>query len=220
MDCKMIRMTDEGKNWTAACRGLARAFAYPDAEWASTLLDGRWPDALTEVVGPLRIKMKRMRQAIDALPNQPVAALRVLEIEYTFLFISAVPRVPAPPYASAYSGQGTLMGEPAEVAAEAYRSAGLIMSAKCHVLPDHVAAELDFLAWLGEQAIAAGQAGDVSGMQMHLDRQQKFLKDHVRHWMPEFCIRVKQAARLDLYRELARVAEQLLGRAGNPVYVC
>jgi TorA maturation chaperone TorD len=214
------RMTDDLRNWTAACRGLARAFAYPDAEWVATLLDRRWPDTFISATRSLGIKSNRIQQAIHSISNEPVAALRALEIEYTFLFISAVPHVPAPPYASAYAGQGTLMGKPAEAATEAYRSAGLEMSPQSDVLPDHVAVELDFLAWLGEQAAAGSQAGQVPGMHGYLETQQKFLKDHVQQWIPEFCLRVKKAARLDLYYEFARVAEQLFGKAAKIIYAC
>lgn len=215
-DGTMRRTADTAQNWTAALRGLARAFAYPDAEWVASLLDGRWTAALTEVIEPLRIKAKRTRQAINALPQQPASALRALEVEYTRLFISAIPRVPAPPYASAYVAQGTLMGEPAEAAAEAYRRAGLKLGADCDVLPDHVAVELEFLAWLGEQSAAADEAGDETQRRMHLDEQHRFLHDHVQRWMPEFCLRVKRAARVDFYRESARIAERLVCAAREP----
>ncbi len=200
----------------AALRGLARGFSYPDAAWVETLLDGQWPQALAEVLEPLGVATTGLRRAVDALPADPAAALRALEVEYTCLFISAVPHLPAPPYASAYTEQGLLMGEPAEAALVAYRQAGLALAVDYRDLPDHVAAELEFLAWLGEQALAAKGAGDETSAQARLAQQQAFLEQQVQPWLPRFCRRVIEAARLPFYRELARLASALLAAAPAP----
>jgi len=204
---------------TAALRGLARGFSYPDAAWVETLLDGQWPQALAEVLEPLGVETAEFRRAVGALPAEPAAALRALEVEYTYLFISAVPHVPAPPYASAYTEQGLLMGEPAEAALVAYRQAGLALAEDYRDLPDHVAAELEFLAWLGEQALAAQEAGDEELAGTRLAQQQAFLEQQLQLWLPRFCRRVIEAARLPFYRELARLATALLAVAPTPHHV-
>ena len=196
--------------WLAALRGLARGFTYPDAGWVATLLNGQWPEALAAVLEPLGLSAEGVRQAIETLPEEPEMALQALQVEYTYLFINAVPHVPAPPYASAYTGQGLLMGESAEAALAAYRLAGLALAADYRDLPDHVAAELEFLAWLGEQALAAQESGDEEQARLRQAQQQAFLSQQVRPWLPTFCHRVEQAARLPFYRELARLAEPLL----------
>lgn len=201
--------TEEGQCWLAALRGLARGFTYPDRDWVATLLDRQWPEALAGVLEPLGLSAEGMRQAIAALPQEEEAALRALQVEYTYLFINAVPRVPAPPYASAYTGQGLLMGEPAEAALVAYRQAGLTLAEGYRDLPDHVAAELEFLASLGEQALAAQESSEERAGQW-LAQQQAFLNQQVRPWLPSFCRRVEAAARLPFYRELAHLTEPLL----------
>ena len=202
--------TEEGQCWVAGLRGLVRGFTYPDADWVATLLNGQWPYALASVLEPLGIPTGRVWRAVAALPAEREAALQALQVEYTYLFINAVPHVPAPPYASAYTAQGLLMGEPAEAALVAYRQAGLTLAEDYRDLPDHVAAELEFLAWLGEQAVAAEKAGDEELAQVRFSQQQAFLEQQVRPWLPAFCQRVKEAARLPFYRELAHLAEPLL----------
>lgn len=202
--------TEEGQCWLTAMRGLARGFTYPDADWVATLLDGQWPYALASVLEPLGIPTNRVWRAVAALPAEREAALQALQVEYTYLFINAVPHVPAPPYASAYTAQGLLMGEPAEAALMAYRQAGLTLAEDYRDLPDHLGAELEFLAWLGEQAVAAEKAGDEELAQVRLSQQQAFLEQQVRSWVPAFCRRVEEAARLPFYRELAHLAEALL----------
>ncbi len=202
--------TEEGQCWLAGVRGLARGFTYPDRGWVATLLDRQWPEALASVLEPLGLSAEGVRQAIAALPQEEEAALQALEVEHTYLFINAVPHVPAPPYASAYTGQGLLMGEPAEAALVAYRQAGLTLAEDYRDLPDHVAAELEFLAWLGEQAVAAQESGNEEQAGLRLAQQQAFLNQQVRPWLPSFCRRVEETARLPFYRELARLAELLV----------
>lgn len=204
---------EEGQCWLAALWGLARGFTYPDAEWVTMLLDGQWPATLVKVLGPLGLSAEGVQQAVKSLPSDPKAALRALQVEYTYLFINAVPHVPAPPYASAYTGEGLLMGEPAEAALRAYRQAGLVLAEDYHDLPDHLAAELEFLAWLGEQAIAAHEAGDEEQAEERTAQQKAFLRDQVQPWLPTFCQRVEEAARMPFYRNLARLAEPLLSAA-------
>lgn len=208
--------TEEGQCWLTALRGLARGFTYPDADWVATLLDGQWPYALASVLEPLGIPTSRVWRAVAALPAGKEAALQALQVEYTYLFINAVPHVPASPYASAYAGQGLLMGEPAEAALVAYRQAGLTLADDYRDLPDHLAAELEFLAWLGEQALAAQEDGDEELAQVRLSQQQAFLEQQLRPWLANFCRRVEEAARLPFYRELAHLVEPLLSVAPDP----
>lgn len=203
--------------WLAALRGLARGFTYPDAAWVTTLLNGQWPTVLAGVLDPLGLSAEGVRQAIETLPEELEVALQALQVEYTYLFINAVPHVPAPPYASAYTGQGLLMGVPAEAALVAYRLAGLALADDYRDLPDHVAAELEFLAWLGEQALAAQESGDEEQAGLHLVQQQAFLSQQVQPWLPTFCQRVEQAARLPFYCELARLVEPLLAAVPPPL---
>ncbi|MGQ9593634.1 MAG: TorD/DmsD family molecular chaperone [Anaerolineae bacterium] len=171
---------------------------------------------MASVLEPLGRSAEGVKRAVEALPKGPEEALLALQVEYTYLFINAVPHVPAPPYASAYTGQGLLMGEPAEAALVAYRQAGLTLAADYRDLPDHVAAELEFLAWLGEQALAAQEAGDEVLARTRLAQGQAFLEQQVQPWLPRFCQRVEEAARLPFYRELARLASALLAATPMP----
>ena len=210
----------QSAHWLAALRGLARGLSYPDAAWVATLLDGRWAYALAVALEPLGLSAHAVWQAIAALPKDVEGALQALQVEYTYLFINAVPHVPAPPYASAYSGQGLLMGEPAEAALVAYRQAGLTLAEDYRDLPDHVAAETEFLAWLGEQALLAWENGDEEGAEQRLAQQRAFLQEQVRPWLPAFCRRVEEAARLPFYRNLTRLAERLLAIDPIPTSSC
>jgi len=202
--------------WPAAVRGLARGFTYPDAEWVDTLLSGLWPKALAEVLESMSLSIEGMRKAIAELPKEPAAALQALQVEHTHLFINAVPHVPAPPYASAYFGQGLLMHEPAQAALKAYRLAGLEMAEDFNDLPDHLSAELEFLSWIEERAIEAEERGESDGAQNWKDQEEAFLFQQLKPWLPEFSKRVEEAARIPFYPELVKLAMLLLENSPEP----
>ena len=199
------------KSWLGAVNGLVRGFAYPDGRWVGSLLSGGWPDAMAEAIESCGLSADGLKRAVTDLPPEPKAALEGLQVEYTYLFINAVPRVPAPPYASAYAGQGLLMAEPAETALQAYREAGLALAKDDQDLPDHLAAELEFLSWLGQQEVSAYEKGEEHEGNQWKERGKAFLSQQVLPWLPEFCHRVEDASRISFYREMARLAAALLG---------
>lgn len=194
----------------AVFQGLARCFSYPDRQWVESLLSGRWLEALQEAVSYIGLSIDRLAQAITDLPSVCDLALQELQIEYTYLFINAIPHVPAPPYASAYSGLGFLMGEPAERSRRAYRAAGLDLAEYFQDLPDHLAVQLEFLSWLEGQEIEAKEQGELEKAQNFKREKENFWVQEVKNWLPQFLTRVKEKARLPFYRELAFLTEKFL----------
>ncbi|MGB9700332.1 MAG: TorD/DmsD family molecular chaperone [Thermodesulfobacteriota bacterium] len=187
----------------ATLQGLARCFTYPDGAWVESLLSGGWLEAFQEALSYFGLTIDRLVKAVAALPPRNDLALQELQVEYTYLFINALPHVPAPPYASAYRGMGFLMGEPAERAWRAYQAAGLDLAEDFHDLPDHLAVQLEFLSWLEGQEIEAKEQGEVEKAQKFRSTKEKFWAEEVKPWLPEFLTRVEEKARIPFYRELA-----------------
>lgn len=195
-------------------RFLARGFSYPDAELLALLGEEiTWEqlraadEALALKAGPTLAEMQARLSGYGGDADR----LRLdLEVEYTHLFITARPHVPAPPYESAYQGRGLLMGEPVSQVLEAYREADLAMHRDYDALPDHVAAELEFVGYLLHQEIEAGQAGDDLSAAEWRGRQQRFWQEHLLRWGPKFLEKATSAARQPFYRLLAELAGALL----------
>lgn len=113
------------------------------------------------------------------LPLDP--ATDWVEVEYDFnrLFVGPA-AVPAPPYASAYLDEPTLMGAPALEVRRAYRRLGLAVPDQGATPDDHLAFELD--AVLALDALA-GATGSEPGLN---ELRSWFVVEHMGGWVPEF----------------------------------
>lgn len=119
--------------------------------------------------------------------------LEPLQIEYTRLFINAVPHAVAPPYGSVYlSADGMLYGPSAEKTKAFYRQKGFELAAE-NAIPDHLVHELRFLALLHEDG-----RDDVA---------EQFLDRFFRPWFSHFYLRVVTEARHPYYRILVQLMD-------------
>lgn len=108
--------------------------------------------------------------------------------EYLFnrLFVGPA-AVPAPPYASAYGDdESLLMGKPAQDARQAYRSMGLAVPRQGTTPDDHLAFELDAVLALRTLAGASSSCP--------AEPHAAFITDHMACWLPRFI----QAVRANL----------------------
>ncbi|MFC1861767.1 molecular chaperone [Chloroflexota bacterium] len=196
-------------------RFLGQAFSYPETAFADILLkDGMWDELrdADDVLGRCAEQtIAEMEIFVSQYSGNAQKLLTDLQIEYTYLFINAVPRVPAPPYESVYSGRGLLMGEPVSRVLHLYREAGLIISESYDALPDHIGAELEFMFYLVQQETKAKQTDERERADTWREKQSRFLSEHLLQWSPPFMARVTQNARMPFYRLLA----ELLGAFFN-----
>jgi DMSO reductase family type II enzyme chaperone len=192
--------------------GLARAFRKPEsppeesedslapvlqrvAVAAAVALDapalGRMADEVAE----------SLELAEESDPSEEIRFLQALEIEYNRLFVGPG-RPEAAPYESVYRDpHGQVMGPATRDVVRHYREAGLAPASDHHDLPDHVAMELSFMAYLAlEESTAQGEEA-----QIWLEKEQTFLQEHLGTWLPLFCQRVTAASRHPFYTALARL---------------
>jgi DMSO reductase family type II enzyme chaperone len=194
-------------------RFLAQCYTYPEPAFCQTLRQREVWDQLsaagqTPSRGGTDQSIMDLQAYVGFYNGGDEKLLTDLQIEYTYLFINAVPHVPAPPYESAYTGAGLLMGEPVSQVLKAYREAGLIMHDDYDALPDHIAAELEFVSYLIQQeATAAQQAPEEA--EAWRTRQRDFLAEHLLRWGPPFLKRVMEGARRPFYIQVAKLTDAL-----------
>ena len=207
-----------------AYRFLAEAFRYPYNARLQSLgeLLGAVREGLEELAGKAgeaAARFERLARAVRqarALPPDAVMA------EYTGLFISNHPQAPCRPIESVYT-EGLLVGEATEDAAAQYLRFGLQANEE---QPDHLAAELEFVAWLAARELQAGErrggkrslGGSAEENRTPGDyaaARDSFRRRHLANWVPRLARDVEQAATLSLYREAADLLVWMVEGAGS-----
>jgi len=121
---------------------LALLMRYPDSSFFDTeLLD-------TLVILLTRLNLEESQQELSLWRDSVDDVLLDAQLEYTRLFINAVPHVIAPPYASVYQdGDLSLQGKTTEKIHDFYRQHGFDVIASTEPA-DHIRFQLEFLSCL------------------------------------------------------------------------
>lgn len=130
-----------------------------------------------------------------------------LKAEYHRLFVGPY-KLPAPPYASVYlESEPTVMGPSTLKVLRMYEEAGFLLSPSFKDLPDHIAAELEFMALLCEEERAAWQRNDFPLALKLLSQEETFLGEHLVRWVPSFASRISSSTDAPFYRALASLLQ-------------
>lgn len=164
----------------------------------------------------------RLERCLETLGSASVASAQdlsgelasvdgeALRIDHARLFVGPG-ELPSPPYGSVYLEEGRqVCGASTRAVSEAYEEAGLLLEEAQHELPDHIAAELEFmhvLAWREHEAWGRGDAEE-AGREAGASRS--FLEEHLGRWARRFAADVRRAAEQPFYRHLADVLDTLI----------
>lgn len=179
-----MAVTDELRQ--AAYESLGRMFAYP-TEVADVL-------ALNEALEQLSAAFQGLgldaEEALAGARKRLTSAtagetLKHLRISYTRLFVTAYPRVPAPPYESVYVDEGKVWGKSTAAVLRIYTDYGVALQSSVREPPDHFGAELEFMAYL------LALKSDAPEKRLTSDQQDFFLQ-HLGRWYRPFLGRVLQ----------------------------
>ncbi len=158
---------------------LALALSYPNSELYTAIKDGEF-------------------DRVFARPAPVPSSLEEMETEYCRMFVGPG-HVEAPPYESVYRGsdinlqKGCVMGPPVAEVIKAYTESGLQLADAFSDLPDHVAVETWFLAFL--EAMAA-----VDPQGKYAENKQQFLSRHIGQWITPFSQAVQRHGKHSWYK--------------------
>lgn len=186
-------------------RLLSQAFYDPK------ILDNAFALKLEEAFQALGIYL--FKEALEAL-KLGIESINTTElsVEYCKLFFGPA-KLLAPPYESVYL-EGRVMGESTVDVVKSYEKAGISISQNFKNLPDHAAAELEFMYYLCSKELEAWEKKDIHGVFHYLVLQKSFLKEHLMKWIPQFCELIKKNASSEFYRSLAKIAEGYINIEG------
>ena len=192
--------------------------------------------------GNLIIKLKGLERELGVLVSgalsyavlmrsqlQDAKKLEKLKTDFARLFVGPYSLL-APPYGSVYlEGERKIMGDSTLDVQERYRKAGVELSDNFRDVPDHIAAELEFMYLLVFKEIQALENSDVDTTIDYFEKQRSFLSEHLGAWAFEFADSIEKEAETEFYKNLARVTKAfvrqdldylsdlpLLGEYGDP----
>ncbi len=186
------------------CRFLAACYYEPGPEFSEERLFDSMHEAASRIDPLLAARARSLGEAFAAQD------LQTLLVDYTRLFLGPIqPR--AKPYGSFWlSGETTLMQASSVDVLALYEQAGFEIDETFRELPDHVAAELEFLYLLifrQNQARGLGRLDESSAVEQ---LQRRFLAEHLGAWIGPFAAAVAAGAETPFYRELAEFTERFV----------
>ncbi len=187
------------------CRLLAACYYQPGPEFAEEKVFDSMREAAARIRPDLAAHARRLGEAFAA------EGLENLLLDYTRLFLGPN-QVLAKPYGSVWmSTEKTLMGESTMAVQRLYAEGGYEIGDDFRELPDHVAAELEFLYLLIFRENQARRAGEKDAAQAMLALRKRFLGEHLGRWIEPFTAQVRAGARSGFYRELGELTARFVG---------
>lgn len=165
---------------------LAVAMEYPEPSWLTPTYWATLENLVNETA------LHSDPSEFPAYPSMP-EAFEQLQVEYTRLFINAVPQVIAPPYGSVYlDADGMLYGTSAVKVKQFYHQQGYDLQGD-YDIPDSLGHELRFVAKLLEEGKEAPA--------------EEFLDRWFRPWFTSFHQRIRQQSRHPYFCALASLID-------------
>ncbi len=182
---------------------LAACYDEPDQELAGRLENLCTADNPPE--GILYDPLLELKNRFEA------TALSEIRLDHARLFLGPF-ELAAPPFGSVYlDKERNLMGESTQDAVEIYREAGLDMADSFKNPPDHIVAELEFLAYL----CSARAMADPETAEKLDELKHRFLTRHLNAWIEPFTRKVEQKARTGFYQLLAELTRKAVENRKN-----
>jgi len=192
------------------CRLLAACYYEPGPEFAEERVFASMQEAASRVHPDFAALARRLGEAFAATDAQE------LLIDYTRLFLGPVDTL-AKPYGSVWLGGDTTLMQDSTMAVRAlYAEGGFDIDEGFRDLPDHVAAELEFLYLLLFRESEARFRGDAETLARVAGLRTRFLGAHLGRWIGPFTAAVRHGAQTAFYRELADLTDRFVRREAAP----
>jgi TorA maturation chaperone TorD len=187
-------------------RLLAACFYEPAAEFAEEKVFDAMVAAADGIAPDLGAAARRLAQAFDA------DDLQTLLVDYTRLFLAPEGAL-AQPYGSVWlTGAQPLMQESTLAIIALYDEGGFELAEDFRDLPDHVAAELEFLYALLFREAQALQQKDGGSADAARALRRRLLAEHLGRSTPPFAAAMRAGAHTPFYRELATLTALFVER--------
>ena len=192
-------------------RLLAACFYYPRKEvYTKENFFNNLAGALKRVYPPATVFSENMGEAFSLYSDEE------LLVDFSRLFVGPY-ELKAPPYGSVYLDKGRkVMGDSTIEVMEMYREAGLAISDDFKELPDHIAAELEFMYYLIFKEIEAIEKSEMDRALYFVGMQRQFTDKFLRRWVGPFCEKIKEGTDNAFYRAVAGCVSTFVRNSSIP----
>ena len=195
---------DKGLARENLCRLLAACYYQPGPEFAEDKVFDSMLEAATRIHPDLAAQARRLGEEFSAEGHES------LLLDYTRLFLGPS-HIIAKPYGSVWlEGEKTLMGDSTMAVQELYREGGFEIDEEFRELPDHIAAELEFLYLLAYRENEAHRNGAPETLQAIRGLRKRFLDEQLGRWVGPFTAAVRAGAQTGFYRQLAELTHRFV----------
>ena len=195
---------DKGTAREDLCRYLAACYYQPGPEFAEEKVYDSMLDAASRIHPDLAAHARRLGEEFVA------EGVDNLLLDYTRLFLGPT-HIIAKPYGSVWLERDkTLMGDSTMAVQKLYREGGFDIDEEFHELPDHIAAELEFLYLLIYRENEAHRDGKDEAREAKAALRKRFLDEHLGRWVGPFTAAVSDGAQRVFYRELAALTDRFV----------
>jgi anaerobic sulfite reductase subunit A len=130
-----------------------------------------------------------------------------LAVDYANLFLGVKALHPSESFYK--SKEHMIMQEPMDEVLGIYRSAGVVVREDFTEPPDHIAVELQFMAYLCQKTLEALKKGEKNEVKRYLNTQNAFLNKHL-SWLPLFLKDILATAQTDFYKAIAIISKRFV----------
>lgn len=196
--------TERGLARETICRLLSACYYQPEEAFREERVYASLAEAAGRLSPELGTLARRMEAEFERTP------LEELLLDYSRLFLGPFDIV-AKPYGSVWlEGEKVVMGDSTMAALALYREGGFELDENFREVPDHVAAELEFLYLFIFKENEAQRGNDAEKHATVRDIKRRFLKHHLGRWIASFARAMKDGAGTAFYKYLAELTEDFV----------
>jgi TorA maturation chaperone TorD len=154
--------------------------------------------------GELEKGFREFTACVRTLANRDMAQAKLeLDVEYANLFLGVV--VKRHPSESAYGQENMVMGQARDEVLFEYRKEGVDKIEGFKEPEDHIAIELQFMAYLCRKTREALEQQRWDLARKRLEAQTQFLTEHLMSWTPKLIMNILNNSKVGFYRGAARI---------------
>lgn len=194
---------------------LAKSFRYPTSEVFDFMRSRLYEKSLSELtsLGEQQAGFKDVVRAFKEMLSTwwGMRDREELESEYNRLF-AHLGSAKCPPYETEYGYDNIFQKTEAMADISAfYRAYGLGVSERNTDRVDFIGTELEFMSYLAANEAYARAHDETEHLEICLDTQRKFLRDHLGRWVTVFSQVLTRSTQNPFYSQLGGLTEEFLG---------